>query len=252
MVIEDFLVQSRSNPHLAIPSQLEVGGGLAQVFFQGREEAEAEGVEYGSSLYWAANRVVTDEPIRGHQTGVQLNTRENSQIPSYVGNWHVHPYKQKMCNTASIGFSTEDIGIFLGVIPPPDRRFDIRLHFVIAGPKLWLMVIYPWTSQREGEAWPVETDVSALLNFIGSSDSSYTRWHDAQAVIGGNGTLRERIVAERMMCDDIPGYGAVFAKASRRMNKALAEHHQYGLYIGEFGDRHTGMTDRPVFLQQKR
>lgn len=252
MLIEDFLIQSRSNPRLTIPTQLEVGGGLAQIFFQGREEAEAEGVEFGSSLYYFGRRVVTDELIRGHQTGVTLNTQQNSQIPQYVGNWHVHPYKQKMSNTASIGFSTTDIDLFLAVTPAPDRKFDIRLHFVIAGPKLWLMVIYPWTSPRTGEAPPGETDVHALNMFIDSTQANYQRWYGAQAEISGSGTLRERIVAERMMCDDIPGYAAVFAKASKRMNKALAEHHQYGLYIGEFGDRHTGMAHRPVFLQQKR
>lgn len=252
MLIEEFLIQSKSNPRLTIPSQLEVNGQLAQVFFRTRELSESEGLEYGSSLFWVGRGVVTDEPIRGEQTSVPLNTQEYSQIPRYVGNWHVHPYKQKMCNTASIGFSTEDINIFLGITPPPNAKFDIRLHFVIAGPKLWLMVVYPWTNRREGEISPGENDVGALMNFIGSNENSYQRWCNAQRAIGGSARLQDKIVAERLMCDDIPGYAAVFAKASSRMNKALAGHHQYGLYIGEFGDRHTGISDRPIFLHQKR
>jgi hypothetical protein len=37
------------------------------------------------------------------------------------------------------------------------------------------------------------------------------------------------------MWNQIPEYPAVFASASRVMNMELADHHAYGLYIGEIG-----------------
>jgi len=251
VLIDEFLAQSRSNPMLAIPTSLEISGGLAQIFFMGREQAEAEGVEYGSSLFWMGKRLVSDEPIRGTQESTPLDTQQNSQIPQYAGNWHVHPYKQRMSNTVSIGPSTADLNIWLN-LQQNGRVLPIRLHFVIAGPKLWLVVMYPWTDPDPALANGVNTDISQVQAWLYGDENRFELWHSAVHRINDATTLQNKIITDRLMNDALPGHAAIFAGASLQMNRNLARRHQYGLYIGEFGNRNTGTQHQPIHLFQQQ
>lgn len=249
MDLDDYVQAFGDNPLMPIPRNLNIRATLAQILFLVREKAEAEGVEYGRTLWFEDGHVVSGVTVRGEQTSVSLDTTEQATFDEYIGDFHVHPYRRKMSETVSIGFSTGDIDTYLNTKRVGTQASLLRLYIVVAGPKVWLIIIYPWTL-KEPQGSPQGTgDVEASLDYIDRTGRT-DRWHSGVNETNDARGLDNKIAAERRMWDEIPGYPAIFAKANKEMNRNLAEWHKYGLYIGKFGERGP-TTQQPILLVHK-
>jgi hypothetical protein len=220
------------------PQQLEVRAALARILFVLRETSETQGIEHGRNLFFEEGRIVATDLIEGTQGRIFLDATGASKDPDYIGDVHVHPYRKKMHDTTSVGFSTEDITSYMRKRGPgiPDR---LHFHFVVGGPKVWLIVMYPWSEAEPSGQLQGTGDVDAAMQVLYADPALYKKWHAGQHAINDASILKDKIGAERRMWDQIPEYPAVFAKASKTMNKNLANFHKYGLYIGKFGVRRT-------------
>jgi hypothetical protein len=250
MDIDDFVTQFDSNPLCSIPQQLNIRPTLARILFMHREMAEQEGIEYGRNLFLEGGQIVTGPTMKGDQTSVQMDNTTAATFPEYIGDFHVHPYRRKMADGVSIGFSTGDIDTYTATKQLNGQISLLRFHMVVAGPKVWLIVMYPWTQLKPVGSPEGDTDVQTSLLFLGQSEARFNRWHDGVSAMNDLPGLDDKIAAERLMWQDIPEYPAVFAKANKTMNRNLAKFHKYGLYIGKFGER-TGETLLAVPLSRK-
>jgi hypothetical protein len=249
MDLDDYVRDFGSNPFMTSPQSVNIRSTLARVLYLVRETAETEGVEYGRTLWYENGQIASGQTIRGEQTSVSLDTDVQATFDEYIGDFHVHPYRRKMSDTASIGFSTGDIETYLKTKRASNQVSALRLYIVVAGPKVWLIIIYPWT-QKDPQGQPKGTgDVEAALEYIDKT-GKYDRWHSGVNEMNQAKSLDSKIAAEQRMWGDIPGYPAIFAKANKQMNRNLAEWHQYGLYIGKFGDRDAN-TLQPILMVRK-
>ena len=148
MFVEQYLERFSSNPLMPEPAALDIGGALARTMMTIRDSAEAQGIELGCNIYFLAGSFDIGMPRTGDQTAVNLDTQHQSRNDSFVGDFHVHPYARKMSPTASVGFSTGDTDSYLTT----NSKHMLRFHFVAAGPKLWLIVTYPWNSAAGARA----------------------------------------------------------------------------------------------------
>lgn len=247
MDLDDYVRDFGNNPLMSPPQTLNIRAPLAQVLYGVRELAETEGVEYGRTLWFDDGAITSGVTIRGNQESVTQNP-EDTTFDEYIGDFHVHPYRRKMSDTASIGFSTGDISVYLKSKPTQGQNM-LRLYMVVAGPKVWLIIIYPWSKKEPGGEPKGTGDVAASLNFIDSSGKA-DRWSRGNHEINEASLLNDKIAAERRMWDEIPGYPAIFAKANKEMNRNLAAWHSYGLYIGKFGVRSIA-TSLPIVMVHK-
>ena len=224
------------HPLMIYPQQLEVSATLVITMFALRGTAETQGIEYGCNLFLSAGRIIAAGTIVGDQGGISLDAGGASKDPDYIGDVHVHPYRRKMSATASIGFSTDDVASYMRKRGGPGMQDLLHFHFVVAGPKVWLIVMYPWSDAKPQGEQEVANDVNEAMRFLGNDQGRYDKWRAGQHTINDASTLDDKIGAERRMWDQIPEYPAVFAKANKTMNKTLADCHKYGLYIGRLGD----------------
>lgn len=123
MYIDDY-ANEFVHPLMSFPQQLSIRPTLARILFLHREMTEAEGIEYGRNLFLEGDQIVSGVTIRGTQQDVTLDVEKASADPDYIGDFHVHPYRRKMSDTASIGFSTGDIDSYMRKRTPSLRGLD--------------------------------------------------------------------------------------------------------------------------------
>jgi hypothetical protein len=234
MFLEQY-IERFTHPLYPTPLALDVSGTLAGTFVRLRDTAEAQGVEYGCNLFYLAGSIDVDHGRRGDQTATDLDSARQKGHPGFCGDFHVHPYARKMSETVSIGFSTTDV---VDNVENVTSTFMIRFHFVAAGPRLWLIVMYPFSKSTVGG--PLTTDITVARDFLSKPPQRNQIWRDGINNRNLAPNVEDKIKSERAMWDQIPEYPAVFADANLAMNQQLAANQAYGLYIGKFGTQSGG------------
>jgi|GEM_PF-5122048 len=243
MDVSEYLVRCIRNPDYSLPvgsvGNLVLDPQLSWEFRRMRDRAEHMGMEIGCRLLMRDRRLLVGVTILGTKTNVPLETPLKSvTLPTYIGNFHAHPYLRKMGPLANIGPSTGDLEIWLQHRP---RNFPISIHFVFGGEWLYALVFRQGTrSLNDNDAREelinggCSSDVGMQMEYLGQDESRYNIWHQGVNLVNDNDRNNnhdQSITSERDMWDQIPEMAGYFAALNLKMNVAWAEAYCYELYV---------------------
>lgn len=147
---------------------------------------------------------------------------------------------------AAIGFSTTDID---GDVQIRRRERSLFVHVVFAGTRLYMTLIPLWVRPNPSGQFTGNIDTSVGLDYI-YDKGHYWAWQQGIQTRNTAASLDTKIDIERQLWDSIPGYAKSFSKANKAMNKAFADFHGYGLYIGK--DAHAIRPDATSYSLLKK
>lgn len=124
------------------PSSIEVPQYLSEHFHSALVHSDHAVRERGRTLHWevvrGTSRLTLGAEFKGEAERVNLDIAAQSQLPTYIGDFHTHPYLEKYGRQYSIAPSNGD---WTEWARNPPAAIRISVHFVASGTTLFLLVI---------------------------------------------------------------------------------------------------------------
>ena len=243
MNLDEYVENCIKTETLPTATSVMVGKTLMTQFAAMRDDSEREVKERGVYLYWnsLSNSVEWRGTVLvGAQSVVQLDTKNVSLHPEYIGDCHTHPYQLKMGAEAAIGPSTNDYREWW-YYPPSSQT--VALHFVLGGSKIFLVVTRKSTLKLKlvDKAKSLETDIEAVpddaaklsekVNFLvaddGPAQREYMMAFDSQK---GKFEFQSKWYEKYL-----PSIAQDFTKWNLETNLALAKKLKFEYFVGDMG-----------------
>jgi hypothetical protein len=192
--------------------------------------SENEVLEYGCNLYWNGG-IRLGKLRKGAKTSVALNTQTAVKKDGYLGDFHVHPYKLKGNEEATIGPSMGDIE---GWIDSCSGRVGVFLVF--AGKALCISIFRDCTkafSEIQGRPY-TQVDYQRAnehaRDLIGEDFNKGILEYQKLEQLGKH---MESVQKERELWNRVPTYPKEFSEANKQMNKEFAVAMGYEYFIAD-------------------
>lgn len=250
MELTSFLQQHRFRWHVA-PANIELPHGLVSAFLDMQAKSEDEGVEYGCNLFLRDGDLRLGDEVRGTKERTPLDTARVRTEHEYIGDFHVHPYTQRLHIDATIGPSITDLE---EIVTKRPEHSSIGLYFVFAGHLLHLIVIHDatreWDQVSENDRAKISIDMDTMTRFR-DDRGAFQRTHPfnrnmPEFVPETDSGYSKSLAKEREAFSSFPSYHLAFSNANLTMNRQFAAVFNYDYYIGdlESEDNQTRLSTR--------
>ena len=233
MNLENYIHQSLNKAVLS-PATIELPRNLFDALAATRDTSETAGVEYGRNLYFRDATIRWSNEIRGTKEATDLNTDVERTNREYLGDFHVHPYYERLGPTASIGPSITDIQEILNRQPV---HLPVGIYFVFAGQILHLMILTRDTEQFDAvdmrSFTPDRSTVQALqgIKHIDGKHKFHTM--KPKPVPDTDPGYIQSLRDERAASKQLKNYEYVFHNANLGMNQRAARLWEYEYYVAD-------------------
>jgi hypothetical protein len=202
-----------------------------------QQRAEADVLEYGCNLHWNDGTIRLGKLVQGDKTTTPIKSKALTRT-TYLGDFHVHPYREKGSPEASIGPSTPDITDWIDDWHKEGahhRDGHVGLFLVFAGKALCITIFRQCTrSFAEFKALNhprIEMDFAVASQQAEKLLPGFSRHlSDCQAGEGDHMTLVKR---ERDLWNQVPTHAHLFSAANLQMNQEYANAFSYEYFIAD-------------------
>lgn len=141
MLLSKYILDIFHDTGTYTPGSLEIDAALARRFRLLLTRSETSLREYGLSLEWHASRTVRTSANEftgaAGGTAVNLDSANESQRFTYIGDFHTHPYRWKYGAGVAIGPSNGD---WMQWFATPPARKSVAVHCVASGGELFVLI----------------------------------------------------------------------------------------------------------------
>ncbi|RON61256.1 hypothetical protein BK669_17320 [Pseudomonas fluorescens] len=140
MDLNEYVAALLKQQLIPTPLYIQIPPDLCQILYKTKEESEEAVREMGYYLTWNEDRAkieVFPEKIVGDHNSVPLESSKAKTWATYIGDFHVHPYKKKYGEKHAIGPSSQDWEGWHNDFP---IHKDFSINIVASGHKLFLAI----------------------------------------------------------------------------------------------------------------
>ncbi|MFT3772640.1 MAG: hypothetical protein QM820_45190 [Minicystis sp.] len=240
-----------------VPTSIEPPAPLVKHFLGLQEVSEKDGREYGCNLFSPSldGDLTCGDTVQGTKEDTPLETTKQLDDKSYIGDFHVHPYKLRLHDEASIGPS---IGDLQAIVDKRPRHLPAGVYFVLAGPALHLIITSKKTKTDDDIdvrlLTPDFTSLQLYKTEKGVDHKHPFNTKQPQYVSPDHHAYKAYLAREKEAFGHLPGYHLILANANMTMNRQFAAVYDYDYFIGEvgIGGRVTlAAQPRPVWPESK-